>query len=156
VVITAALVVPSVALADSCGGNPTTSIYNECVPKANGTHHTHTNKKPVTSSQPSTGSTTPWVEPQVTPVHVSKKAKHVIAHAGKDKKTLKNIVSNPDLVDAQHLKPVLASAPTKESSLGSAFDLGSGPLLLFALLAGTVLVLLGTGGVRSWRNRHRV
>jgi hypothetical protein len=34
-------------------------------------------------------------------------------------------------------------------------DLGSGPLILFALLAGTVLALLATGGVRSWRNRHR-
>jgi hypothetical protein len=57
---------------------------------------------------------------------------------------------------AHHVKALLASSDTKESSLGSAFDLGSGPMLLFALLAGTVLALLGTGGVRSWRNRHRV
>lgn len=150
-----ALVGPSAAFACS-GGTSSVNIYTECVPNAKGGSHPtsgkHT-KKPVHHVVTPTQVTPTYVIQ--TPVHVSSKAKHAINHAGKDKKTLKNIVSNPNLVDATHLKPVLASAPTK-ADLGSTFDLGTGPTVFFLLLLGTVLVLLGTGGVRSWRNRHRV
>jgi hypothetical protein len=153
VVVIAALVGPTAALADSCSDGSATSIYTDCVPTASGGHHS---KPPVKHSQPTV--TTPYIAPPyVAPVvQVTHKAKHAIAHSGTDKKVLKNIVSNPNLVDSKRLKPVLASAPVHESSLGSAVDLGAGPTVFFALLLGTVLVLLGAGGVRSWRNRHRV
>ena len=162
VVATAALVGPTAALAGGCTDGSATSIYTECVPNAKGGTHPTSHKHPAKPSHPSAGShptqTTPYIaQPSVAaPVHVSHKTKRAIAHSGKDKKVLKTIVSNPNLVDSTPLKPVLASAPVHESSLGSTFDLGAGPTVFFALLLGTVLVLLGTGSVRAWRNRHRV
>ncbi|HUZ14602.1 MAG TPA: hypothetical protein VMU72_00305 [Gaiellaceae bacterium] len=87
---------------------------------------------------------------------VSPVTKHAIARSGNDRKVLNNLVRNPGLVDSQRLSAVRTASPASASTLGSAFDLGSGPTLLLVLLAGSVLVLLGTGGVRAWRNRHRV
>lgn len=150
VVGTAALVGPTVALADGCSNGSATSIYSECVPSASGSHHS-AKKHSTTSSvtPPSTGSVAP---PSVTPpvVNVPPKTKRALRHAGKDRKALTNLARNSNFVDPQRLK--LASAPVGTA----AFDLGTGPTLLVALLAGTVLVLLGAGGVRTWRNRHRV
>jgi hypothetical protein len=144
----AALIGPSAALACDHSGSAV-SIYTDCVPKASGGHHPKPAKHPQQT-------TTYYTGPPAPVVHVSTKAKHVIANSGKDKNALTDIVSNLNLVDTTHLKPVLASAPVHGASLGSAVDLGTGPTVFFALLLGTVLVLLGAGGVRSWRNRHRV
>lgn len=148
VVATAALVGPSAALACD-GSGSAVSIYTQCVPKASGGHPS---KHPHTSA----GSQTPYVAPYAVPVHVSHKTAHTIARAGKDKKVLNNLVHNPDLVDADHINPMLVAAPAKATALGSAFDLGVGPTILFVLLLGTVLAVFGTGSVRAWRNRHRV
>lgn len=149
----AALVGPSVALA--CGGSSAVSIYTECTDTANGKHH-HPAAKPShpSGSSPSTAPTY-YVQPPTPPVHVAPKTKRAVAHSGKDKRILTRLVSNPNYVDPSRLKPVLASAPTGASNLSSTFDLGSGPLILLALLAGSVLSVLGTGGVRAWRGRHR-
>ncbi len=148
VVVIAALVGPTAALASDCGGNSSVNIYTECKPSAKGGTHHH-NKKPVTQH--------PTTAPPVTPVYPTQPSTHPATHPHVHRHV---IVNHKKVVHKRHhqkrVQPVLASAPTKESSLGPAFDLGSGPLLLIALLAGTVLVLLGTGGVRSWRNRHRV
>ena len=156
VVATAALVGPSVALA--CGGSSATDIYHEQLCNAGGKSHPTVGQKQSSTPVHPTGPGAGYVVPlggSTPTVRVSHKTHHALAHAGKDKNILQNLVTNTNLVDPQRLNAVLASAPTKESSLGSAFDLGSGPMILFALLAGTVLVLLGTGGVRTWRNRHR-
>lgn len=154
IVATAALVGPTAALACD-GSGSAVSIYTECVPTAKGGSHTHGGKKPTTQTTQSSGYPSGYVAtPPV--VHVSRVTNHALKHSGRDKKTLTNLVRNPDLVDAKRLHPVLASSPTGASSLDSAFDLGAGPMILFALLVGTVLVLLGVGGVRTWRNRHRV
>src|SRR5437016_1143395 len=148
VVATAALVGPSVALAEC--GTSAVSIYYECSHTASGKHHHHaTTAKPAQSGTPSTGPTY-----YVKPVKVSPKTKRALAHSGKDAKFLNNLVSNPDFVDSHRLRPELAAAPIGASSLSSAFDLGSGPMILLALLAGSVLSVLGTGGVRAWRGRH--
>lgn len=159
VVAVAALVGPSAAFACD-GSGSAVSIYTECVPNAKGGTHPTSGKHSTKPSHPSAPSqptqTTTYVVITPPPVKVSHRTSHAIAHSGKDKKVLKNIVRNPGLVDSTRLKPILASAPVHESGLGSAVDLGAGPTIFFALLLGTVLVLLGTGGVRSWRNRHRV
>jgi hypothetical protein len=149
VIAVAALVGPSAALACD-GSGSAVSIYTQCTPKASGGHHA----RPPAKHPGSQPATTYYPQPVV---HVTPRAKQAIAHSGKDKKVLKNIVSNPNLVDSKRLKqPVLASAPARESSLGSAVNLGTGPTVFFALLLGTVLVALGAGGVRAWRNRHRI
>jgi hypothetical protein len=154
VVATVALVGPGAALACS-GDSSATSIYSECVPTAKGGSHS-TTKKPVKKPVQQVTTTT-YVQnttpppPPVKPHH-SQKPKH--HHPAKIKAT-KKLASDPNVADPTHLKPMLASAPTK-ADLGSTFDLGTGPTVFFALLLGTVLLLLGTGGVRSWRNRHRV
>jgi hypothetical protein len=159
VVAAAALVAPTAALADGCNDGSATSIYTECVQKADGGKKHPTKHAQTGTPAPSTQQTQPTSPPPVSvrpQVHVSSKTQHAIDRSGKDKNLLKNLATNSNLVDTRHLKPVLASSRTGESNLGSAFDLGAGPMILFALLAGTVLLLLGTGGVRSWRNRHRV
>jgi hypothetical protein len=153
VLTTAALVGPSAALACDHSGSAV-SIYTNCTETASGGHKP---KPPVKHTQPpasshQTQTTTYWTPP---PVKVSHKAQHALKNAGRDKKVLKHIVTH-DLAGSKPLKPILASAPLHESSLGSAVDLGAGPTIFFALLLGTVLVLLGSGGVRAWRNRHRV
>jgi hypothetical protein len=154
VVAIAALVGPTVALADSCDPS-VTSIYYECTPTAKGPSHP---KHPATPPAPKPYVPTPYVPPaKVGPTHqqVSHAAKHAVRVVGGAFQAVQKRFSYPHHAGAI-ADPVLASAPAKQSSLGSAFDLGVGPMILFALLAGTVLVLLGTGGVRSWRNRHRV
>ena len=149
----AALVAPSVALACDHSGSAV-SIYSECPSTAGGkTHPKHPHRgTPSGNTQPS-GPT--WVQPS-TPVPVSHVTKHALAHSGKDKTVLKNLVSNPNLVESRRLNAEPTAAAIGATSLGSTFDLGSGPTILFALLIGTVLVLVGSGGVRTWRNRHRV
>lgn len=159
VIGTAVLVGPAAARADDCNG-AAQSIYSEgCPPTAKGPSHPKPHKTPPASTTTPRVVTPPVVTPPVvTPpvVHVSRGAKHAVLVVAGAVKRLQNLLWKPNHVNARRIHPALASAPMKESSLGSAFDLGTGPMVLFALLFGTVLFLLGTGGVRSWRNRHRV
>jgi len=134
-----------------------TSIYYECTPTAKGPSHPEHHATPPASKPPPV--VPPVVVPPVNvgPTHqqVSHAAKHAVRVVAGAFQAVQKRFSYPHHAGAI-ADPVLASAPANQSSLGSAFDLGVGPMILFALLAGTVLVLLGTGGVRSWRNRHRV
>jgi len=144
----AALVGPSVALACDHSGSAV-SIYSDCPTNAGGKAPKHSHKgTPSGNTQPT------YVQP-APPVPVSHVTKRALAHSGKDKKVLKNLVSNPNLVESRRLNAEPTAAAIGATSLGSTFDLGSGPTILFALLIGTVLLLLGSGGVRTWRNRHR-
>jgi hypothetical protein len=134
----AMFVAPSAALAD-CGGGPSAkNVYSECLPGGSGGKPTNT---PPTSNQQ--GPSTP----------VSSRTAHALKKSGKDSRTLFNFVrgSGHRFLDS----PSTESA-TEPSALGSAFDLGSGPLALLAALAGTALLLLGGSGLRIWRSRHRV
>jgi len=147
VVAIAALVGPAAALADNGCSGSATSIYSECQPTATGSSHPKKHHS-TPATQPTT--TIPYVPQTTVPQTVVPRVKHVKKHVRKHQ------TAPTKRVKHHRIRPVLASSPTKESSLGSAFDLGAGPTLLFALLVGTVLLLVGTGGVRTWRNRHRV
>ena len=159
VVVTAALVGPSVALAD-CSGTSSVNIYVECVPNAKGgSHPTKAPAKPVTVTPTVT---TPYVvqpPPYVPPArhhNVAKEKREIkraIGHVGNEMRPVQAFLANR--LPAGYVDSVLADSPTKANA-GSTFDLGTGPSVFFILLLGTVLLLLGTGGVRSWRNRHRV
>ena len=133
------LVAPSAALA--CNGGPSAvSVYKECLPSGGGS-------KPTSGG--SAGSA------RSTSLPVSKQTSRALAHAGKDKSVLSNLVRNPDLGAVRELQSVGTSSAKAPSAIGSAFDLGSGPTALLAILAGTAVLLLAASGVRGWRHwRH--
>lgn len=133
----AAFVAPSAALAD-CGGGPSAQhVYSECVNGASGGKPT----KPVPGSSQPSG-----------PAPISSHAAHALKGAGKDSRTLQGFLhGSRRLLPSSH-----AGNGSEPSALGSAFDLGSGPLALLAILGGTALLLLAGSGMRLWRTRHRV
>lgn len=132
---------PSAALAD-CGGGPSAQhVYSECVTGASGGKHI---KAPPTSGgQVGSNSTSP----------ISSRTATALKNAGKDSRTLQAWVHG---AGKRTLQSPHSGDGSEPSALGSAFDLGSGPLALLALLGGTALLLLGGGGLRVWRARHRV
>lgn len=75
----------------------------------------------------------------------------VLAHAGSDKMPLKNLLG----ADAG-ITPVRNGAGSvgSPSALGAAFDLGSGPTILLAILLATAIGLALHGSVRNWRSRR--
>ena len=130
-------VAPSAALAD-CGGGPSAkNVYSECLPGGSGGKPTNT---PPTSTQ------------QGTSAPVSSRTANALRKAGDDSRTLAGFLHGSRRV----LPSSHAESGAGPSTLGSAFDLGSGPLALLAALAGTALLLLGGSGLRIWRSRHRV
>ena len=128
-----ALVAPSSVLA--CSGGPSAvNVYKECVPSGGG-------------SKPTSGGSK-----QTTTLPVSSQTAKALTRAGKDQRILSDLVRNPGLGGAPRALQSVGSASTKTpSALGSAFDLGSGPTALLAVLAGTAVLLLGAGGWRGWR-----
>jgi hypothetical protein len=130
----AVLVAPTAAQACN-GGASAVNVYKECVPGGGGS-------KPTSSS----GSTQ---------LPISKQTSRALQSAGKDKGVLTNLVTNPGLGATRELASRGASSAEAPSALGSAFDLGSGPTALLAVLIGTALLLLGSSGFRVWRHRHR-
>ncbi|HEY2353721.1 MAG TPA: hypothetical protein VGH79_02315 [Gaiellaceae bacterium] len=150
VVAAAALIGPGSAFAD-CGGGSAVSIYSETTCPANGKAKSTGQHHAAHPTAPSTQPTYPTYPTQPT-TPVAPKTKKALHHAGHAKKSLKKIIKQNSDTGVAPLKLVPAASST---ALGSQFDLGSGPTFLVVLLLGTVLVLLGTGGVRAWRNRHR-
>lgn len=136
VVAGAVLVAPSAALA--CNGGPSAqNVYKECLPNGGGSKPTSAGGKGSTS------------------LPISKQTSRALAKAGKDKRFLHNLVTNPGLGASRELASHSLSSAKAPSALGSAFDLGSGPTALLAVLAGTAVLLLGAGGFRSWRRWRR-
>ena len=132
----AVLIAPAAAFA--CNGGPSAvNVYKECLPSGGGS-------KP-TNGGSSKGTTLP----------VSSQTARALAHAGKDKGLLSNLVRNPGLGASRELQSHSATSAEAPSALGSAFDLGSGPTALVAVLAGTAVLLLGAGGWRGWRRWRR-
>jgi hypothetical protein len=140
----AVLAAPTAAYASGCGGGPSAvNVYKECLPSGGG------GKSAKHSKSPSSGQTG---SASTTPVKVSPKAAKAIRHAGKDRRYLSS------LIHGNHPASLLTSpsrATTTPTAVGSAFDLGSGPTALLIALAGTAVLILGGGGVRVWRHRHR-
>ena len=150
------LLSPAAALADDCGGPSAVNIYTQCYPSAGGGHHsggggTHKN------TPPSSGSTSTPTTPVSTskPIRVSARVHKTLARAGADKKLLSELLTNPYLGASQGVSARGSITASPPSALGSAFDLGAGPTVLFSLLLATALLLLGVGGVRTWRHRQR-
>ena len=136
IVAGAVFVAPSVALACN-GGVSAVNVYKECLPSGGG-------------SKPTSGSST-----DSTPLPVSKQTAQALAHAGKDRRFLSNLVRNPGLGASRELPSAGASSANAPSAIGSAFDLGSGPTALLAALAGTAVLLLAASGLRGWRHWRR-
>lgn len=140
------LLAPAGALADSCqGGTSAVNIYSECIPTASGgSHHNRGgHHKPTgTTTTPSYTNTTPAVA--VKP-KLSKNVSKSLAHAGHDKKILKNIVSDPWLGATHAIETSASFRTTTPTALGSVFDIGSGPTVLFAMLAALAIALLCVG-----------
>jgi hypothetical protein len=86
----------------------------------------------------------------VTP-HVSPQTAKALKKAGSDGQSLSNLVRG---YSGARLLQLHAGSAGQPSSVGSAFDLGSGPTVLLIALAGAAVLLLGATGVRSVRQRR--
>jgi hypothetical protein len=115
-------------------------VYSECPPSGSG-------GKPTTGGGAPTG-TGPSVTHYVTPSTAKKLKK-----AGSDGKTLSNMVRGYGA--GARLLQLHASSAGQPTTVGSAFDLGSGPTLLIIVLAGTAVLLLAATGFRSVQQRRR-
>jgi hypothetical protein len=90
--------------------------------------------------------------PSTTPVTgIPSSTARVLAHAGHEKALLSKLVGSSAPSNLHSSGPA-----TSPSAIGSAFDIGSGPTALLAILAGTAIVLLGGSGLHYWRRRHQV
>jgi hypothetical protein len=130
-----ALALPTWALADG-GGKCNASackVYNEQdVPSAG------RNQQPPTG--PGIGATT----------HVPGKLSRVLSHAGKDTGPLKRILDDSGIGSLRGG----AGAGGSPGILGAAFDLGTGPTVLLAILLATAVALATRGSVRGWLSRR--
>jgi hypothetical protein len=88
------------------------------------------------------------------PVHVPSKTSRLLAHAGKDRAALRAIAGLPGYGAKRGIFGVGAADVGEPSALGAAFDLGTGPTILLALLLATAVAFAAQGGVRSWRRRR--
>jgi hypothetical protein len=86
----------------------------------------------------------------VTP-YVSPQTAKALKKAGLDGQSLSNLVRG---YGAARLLQLHASSAGQPSTVGSAFDLGSGPTVLLIALAGAAALLLGATGFRSVRQRR--
>lgn len=131
----ALMAMPSVAYAD-CGGGPSAQhVYSECIPGASGGKATKA--PPASRGQ---GGSTP----------VSQRTANAIAKAGKDSRFLSAFASGGKRLLPS---PSAGSESASPGILGSAFDLGSGPLALLVILTGTAALILAASGLRGWRRR---
>lgn len=84
-------------------------------------------------------------------VPLSKGAGHVLARSGKDKGVLKPILTDPGFGATRGLESVSAEGVSSPGALGAVFDVGYGPVVLFAILLATALGLALRGSLRGWR-----
>lgn len=136
---------PASALAK---GNPPSAadVYSEQVHSASGHHSTPaTSHKTSTSATTTTQSTSPSTS---LPTKVKHKVKR---QGGKDAGLLAQVASQ---VGGER-KLAAVGTTTQPGTLNAAFDLGTGPTVLFAFVLATVLFLAIGGGLRGWRRRRR-
>jgi hypothetical protein len=142
----ALLALPPAALADCNGGVSAVNVYTECQQTGGGGKSTsggsHTSGGKQTSSGPTSSTTV---------VHVSKTTAKKLKKAGKDGRSLKNLVNSYG--SAPRMLQSSSASASEPTAVGSAFDLGSGPTALLIVLAGTAVLLLGVSGFRVARRR---
>jgi hypothetical protein len=142
VVAGAVLVAPTAASASGCSGGPSAeNVYSECLPSGGGSKPTNGGKAGTSSAQQ--------------PIPISKQLRRKLAHAKIDHNLLYQLVTNPGYGATRGVPSTGVTAASAPSALGSAFDLGSGPTALLAVLAGTAVLLLAASGVRGWRHWRR-
>lgn len=134
-VVCVALAVPAGAFADKCNASACKVYHEQDVPNAGRKQQ----------SPPPTGPNTGGG-----PTHIPTKLSRVLQHAGKDKGPLKNLLTDAGLGDLR----TPAAAAGSPSALGAAFDLGTGPLVLLAILIATAVALAARGPVRGWLTRR--
>jgi hypothetical protein len=136
---------PAAALAK---GPPSASdVYSEQVHSASG-HHS---APPATSHRTSTSATTTTSQSTSPTTPLPPKVKHKVkSQGGKDAGLLAQVASQAG--DERKLAAV--GTTTQPGTLNAAFDLGTGPTILFAFVLATVLFLAVGGGLRSWRRRR--
>lgn len=136
-----ALALPAAALAGNghkCNASACRVYVEPALPKAGGSGPGQQN--------PTGGSGTGSTQTK-TPSNVSR----VLAQAGSDQGALKNLVAADTGLGQGSSEAGDNGSP---SALGAAFDLGSGPTILLAILLATVVALGAHGGLRSWRRRR--
>lgn len=142
VALVAVLAGPTMALACN-NGTSAEAVYHECLSSAGGGGKSTGGGSHSGSGNGGSGSTS-------TPI--SGGAAKAVKHAGKDRRALA-------LVESTRPKDLLQSNPsglgTGPSTVGSAFDLGSGPGAFLIALAGAAVLLVGGSGLRVWRHRRR-
>ena len=116
---------------------PAYDIYTEQVPTASGPKP---DSGPATTTQPPVA-----LSPTVTAI--------VQREGGKDKKLLKKVATSPALGAQQRVAAPATPNVRTPSTLGAAFDLGSGTTALFALLLAAAALLAVGGGL--WRRGRR-
>jgi hypothetical protein len=140
-VVLLALAAPAAAMAVGGGNCSACKVYHEgSVPKVGGKHLQHQHPTGSTTTKSSGGK-----KPQV-----PKKVARVLAGVGTDKGALSGILHDSGLGTVR-AGPGSVTAP---SALGAAFDLGSGPTMLLAILVASALGFAIFGGVRGWRRRR--
>ena len=141
-----ALALPAGALAGNghkCNASACKVYVEPDLPKAGGSApQAHQGQQ-----NPTGGSNTGGGTQTQTPSNVSR----VLAQAGSDQGALKNLVAADTGLGKVGSEPGDNGSP---SALGAAFDLGSGPTILLAILLATVVALGAHGGLRSWRRRR--
>jgi hypothetical protein len=138
VAVTVALAGPAGALACS-DSTSATSVYHECVQSGG-------SGKSTTGSRSGTG------DGGSGPRAISGQAAEAVKHAGKDSRALAIVEHTGPMSLLRSNRGDIATEP---SAVGSAFDLGSGPVAFLIALAGGAFVLLGGSGLRVWLQRRR-
>jgi len=140
------LALPPAAIAD-CGGKPSAvNVYKECLPSGGG-------GKPTSASHPTSGTHTSGGSTSSTSVPISKHTAKKLEKAGKDGRSLSNLVNAYG--GARLLQSSSSASEAAPTAVGSAFDLGSGPTALLIVLASTAVLLLAATGFRGVRQRRR-
>ena len=119
------------------------SVYKECSQNGGGGK---TSTKTTSTTATHSGTT-------VTVHHVSSNTTNALNKAGKDKAALAALLQTSG---ARRLFASKAGSTSTPSTVGSAFDLTSGPTALLIVLAGTALLLVAGSGMRVWRGRRGV
>jgi hypothetical protein len=102
------------------------------------------------SKRPQQSSTGPATNGGGSQTRAPGKSARALAHAGPERSALKNLLGDAGLGKAGADSGSIASP----SALGAAFDVGSGPTVLLAILLATMIALAGHSGLRSWRRRR--
>jgi hypothetical protein len=146
-VICIALALPAAALAGK-GGKCNASACKVYIEQGVGKPGGPGSQGPQGPQKPTGGSSTGGTVSQQTVV--PNRVARVLAHAGQDKAPLSHLLTDAGL------GPVKSAAGRvgSPSALGAAFDLGSGPTVLLALLLGTAIGFGIHGGLRNWRRRR--